>query len=99
MITGWRYGVPQRTDEELLDDYVHGDRPAFTELIGRYRNQLLHFLIRFLGSRTAAEDVFQEAFVQIHGGSSPGCSRSRPTRPATTTASTAVSPPCPCRPR
>ena len=66
MITGWRYAVPERTDEELLDDYVHGDRPAFTDLIGRYRNQLLHFLIRFLGSRTAAEDVFQEAFVQIH---------------------------------
>jgi RNA polymerase sigma-70 factor (ECF subfamily) len=66
MITGWRYAVPERTDEELLDDYVRGDRPAFTDLIGRYRNQLLHFLIRFLGSRTAAEDVFQEAFVQIH---------------------------------
>ena len=58
--------MPQRTDEQLLDDYVHGDRQAFAELIGRYRHQLLHFLIRFLGSRTAAEDVFQEAFVQIH---------------------------------
>lgn len=58
--------VDDRTDEALLDDYVHGDREAFTELIGRYRNQLLHFLIRFLGSRAAAEDVFQETFVQVH---------------------------------
>jgi RNA polymerase sigma-70 factor (ECF subfamily) len=66
MITGWRYAVPERTDEELLDDYLRGDRRAFSDLISRYRNQLLHFLIRFLGSRTAAEDVFQEAFVQIH---------------------------------
>ena len=66
MITGRRLTVPQRTDEQLLDDYVHGDRPAFAELIGRYRHQLLHFLIRFLGSRSAAEDVFQETFVQIH---------------------------------
>ena len=57
------------------------------------------FLIRFLGSRAAAEDVFQEAFVQVHlsadtfdrpAGSSPGCSRSPPTRPVTTTASTAA---------
>jgi RNA polymerase sigma-70 factor (ECF subfamily) len=58
--------VEQRTDEALLDGYVHGDRPAFAELIGRYRHQLLHFLIRFLGSRAAAEDVFQETFVQVH---------------------------------
>ncbi len=61
-----RTALDNRTDEALLDDYVHGDRPAFTELIGRYRNQLLHFLIRFLGSRAAAEDVFQETFVQVH---------------------------------
>jgi RNA polymerase sigma-70 factor (ECF subfamily) len=27
---------------------------------------LLHFLIRFLGSRAAADDVFQETFLQIH---------------------------------
>ena len=58
--------MPQRTDEALLDDYVHGDRPAIAELIGRYRHQLLHFLIRFLGSRPAAEDVFQETFIQVH---------------------------------
>jgi RNA polymerase sigma-70 factor (ECF subfamily) len=66
MIPDRRFAVPERTDEQLLSDYVHGDRPAFAELIGRYRHQLLHFLIRFLGSRSAAEDVFQEAFVQIH---------------------------------
>jgi RNA polymerase sigma-70 factor (ECF subfamily) len=66
MIWDRRVLVEERTDEALLDGYVHGDREAFTELIGRYRNQLLHFLIRFLGSRAAAEDVFQETFVQVH---------------------------------
>ncbi len=65
-MTAWRPAVDPRTDEVLLDDYVHGDRPAFTELIGRYQNQLLHYLIRFVGSRAAAEDVFQETFVQVH---------------------------------
>ena len=58
--------LEQRTDESLVGDYVEGDRAAFAELIGRYRHQLLHFLIRFLGSRHAAEDVFQETFVQVH---------------------------------
>jgi RNA polymerase sigma-70 factor (ECF subfamily) len=32
----------------------------------RYKNDLLHFLIRFVGSRAAAEDVFQDSFLQIH---------------------------------
>ena len=54
------------TDEALVAAYVGGDRAAFAELIGRYRDQLLHFLTRFLGSATSAEDVFQETFVQVH---------------------------------
>jgi len=35
-------------------------------LIDRYRDDLLRFLIRFMGDRQAAEDVFQETFLQIH---------------------------------
>jgi RNA polymerase sigma-70 factor (ECF subfamily) len=58
--------VDPRTDEDLLLAYREGDAPAFRELVSRYRNELLHFLIRFLGSRAAAEDVFQDAFLQIH---------------------------------
>lgn len=58
--------LDQRTDELLLRDYVQGETVAFQEVMGRYRNELLHFLIRFLGSRAAAEDVFQETFLQIH---------------------------------
>lgn len=34
--------------------------------MGRYRDDLLRFLIRFMGDRQAAEDVFQETFFQIH---------------------------------
>ncbi len=54
------------SDEQLLEAYLQGDRPAFQELMSRYSNELLHFLTRFLGSRAAAEDVFQETFLQIH---------------------------------
>ncbi|MHC5003153.1 MAG: RNA polymerase sigma factor [Planctomycetota bacterium] len=49
-----------------MSAYRDGDRSAFRELIGRYQNELLHFLTRFLGSRAAAEDVFQETFLQVH---------------------------------
>lgn len=58
--------MSERTDEMLLSDYRLGDPGALESLIRRYRNELLHFLIRFLGSRAAAEDVFQDTFLQIH---------------------------------
>ncbi len=56
----------KRTDEELLAAHIDDDRKAFPELMERYKNDLLHFLIRFVGKRAAAEDVFQEAFLQVH---------------------------------
>ena len=58
--------LAERTDEQLLAAHIEGDQNAFPELLERYRNELLHFLIRFLGSRAAAEDVFQDTFLQIH---------------------------------
>lgn len=58
--------LDQRSDESLLEAYMGGDRAAFRTLMGRYDNELLHFLTRFLGSRAAADDVFQETFLQIH---------------------------------
>lgn len=58
--------VDERTDEALLQAHLDGDRTAFRDVIERYQRELLHFLIRFLGSRSAAEDVFQETFLQVH---------------------------------
>lgn len=54
------------SDEELLHSYRDGDRKAFAELVQRYQRELFHFLVRFLGDRAAAEDVFQETFLQVH---------------------------------
>ncbi len=54
------------TDEQLLQAYRQGDRESFTALMSRYQRELFHFLVRFLGDRAAAEDIFQETFLQIH---------------------------------
>ena len=54
------------TDERLLELYLNGDLPAFKLLVERYQRELYHFLVRFLGNRASAEDVFQEAFLQVH---------------------------------
>jgi RNA polymerase sigma-70 factor (ECF subfamily) len=56
----------ERTDEQLLAEYRDGDKGAFGLLVGRYQRELYHFLVRFLGDRAAAEDVFQETFLQVH---------------------------------
>ncbi|MEM6313132.1 MAG: sigma-70 family RNA polymerase sigma factor [Planctomycetota bacterium] len=53
------------TDEELIERYRDGDKPAFDVLVGRYERELFHFLIRFLGNRASAEDVYQEALLQV----------------------------------
>ena len=58
--------VQERTDEQLLLAYRQGDRASFTQLMTRYQRELFHFLVRFLGDRAAAEDVFQESFLQVH---------------------------------
>ena len=55
-----------RTDEQLLAEYREGDRNSFAQLMARYQRELYHFLVRFLGDRAAAEDVFQETFLQVH---------------------------------
>jgi len=61
--------VPQsrvRTDEELVADYLDGDSGSFRALIERHHDPLIRFLNRFMGDRQAAEDVFQETFLQVH---------------------------------
>ena len=54
------------TDEELVAAHLRGHAQAFPILMERYRPELHGFLQRFIGSRAAAEDVFQDTFLQIH---------------------------------
>ena len=58
--------APGISDEQLLLRYTRGDVDAFEQLVRRYRRELFNFLARFVGDRTLAEDVFQEAFLQVH---------------------------------
>ncbi|MEE9404317.1 MAG: RNA polymerase sigma factor [Algisphaera sp.] len=54
------------TDESLMLAHRTGDPDAFEVLVRRYRPELFPFLIRFMSGRAAAEDVFQDTFLQIH---------------------------------
>jgi RNA polymerase sigma-70 factor, ECF subfamily len=65
-------GTPQApeaaeaSDEQLLAAYREGDAESFGVLVKRYERELYLFLVRFVGDRTLAEDIFQEAFLQVH---------------------------------
>lgn len=58
--------TPSVTDEQLLALCRSGNEPAFAQLMERYRLELFHFLFRFAGNRAAAEDLFQETFLQVY---------------------------------
>ncbi|MCC6907490.1 MAG: sigma-70 family RNA polymerase sigma factor [Phycisphaerales bacterium] len=58
--------MDQRSDEQLVQAYRMGEREAMEALVRRYQPELLGFLSRQLGNRAAAEDVFQETFLQVH---------------------------------
>jgi len=59
-------GERRPTDTELLQHHLDGDPDAFGMLVHRYRRELYNFLARFTGDPALAEDVFQEAFLQLH---------------------------------
>ena len=54
------------TDESLLAAHLRGDRAAFGELVRRYGDRVLGYLLRMTGNRDQAEDLFQETFKKVH---------------------------------
>ncbi len=53
------------TDEALFLQAVGGDLTAFDRLYARYERRLFGFLLRLLGDRAEAEEVFHDVFVQL----------------------------------
>jgi len=67
--------VETRRDEQLLADHLAGTAGAFDQLVARYADELYSFFVRFVGHRTAAEDLVQDTFLQVHlaaGSFDPG---------------------------
>ena len=56
----------QRPDKTLIDDHCQGSPTAFAELLRRYGDSVLGFLIKMTKSREQAEDLFQETFKRVH---------------------------------
>src|SRR5713226_7477355 len=52
------------SDEELVREARLGHREAFDELVHRFRDTMIAIAQQAIGSREAAEDVVQDAFLQ-----------------------------------
>lgn len=54
------------TDEQLLAEHLEGLPDRFELLVRRHSQELYRFLARFTGNGATAEDLVQEAFLQVH---------------------------------
>jgi RNA polymerase sigma factor (sigma-70 family) len=64
--TSDQLSLRERSDEELIVAHRSGDTAALRVLVERYSSELHGFLTRLVGTRAGADDVFQEAFLQVH---------------------------------
>src|ERR1700690_3481577 len=53
-----------KSDEELIADYLGGTAGAFDELTKRHLAGVYSFAARFVGSEAEAEDIAQDTFVK-----------------------------------
>jgi RNA polymerase sigma-70 factor (ECF subfamily) len=53
------------TDEQLMMRAARGEMDAFEELVRRHQDTAVGVAYRYLGNRTLAEDIAQEAFLKI----------------------------------
>jgi RNA polymerase sigma-70 factor (ECF subfamily) len=53
------------SDETLYLQLVAGDMAAFDELYRRYKRRLFAYIVRQVGDRSEAEDVYHEAFMAV----------------------------------
>jgi RNA polymerase sigma-70 factor (ECF subfamily) len=56
----------ENTDKSLIEAHRQGDPAAFGELVRRYGDSVLGYLIRMSRNREQAEDLFQETFKRVH---------------------------------
>ena len=57
--------MTDRADEELLRAYRGGDAGAFESLFERYRTPLFNFLLRRVGDRGRAEELYQDTWTKV----------------------------------
>ena len=55
----------KRDDEQLVAEYLSGNKTIFDEIVNRYLKSIYNFSYRLVGNDKEAEDITQEIFLKI----------------------------------
>lgn len=55
----------EKTDTQLIEDYLNGDKNVFDEIVNRYLKTIYNFVYRLVGNTKEAEDITQEVFLKV----------------------------------
>jgi RNA polymerase sigma-70 factor (ECF subfamily) len=55
----------QKSDQEIIIEYLEGDKNSFTEIVNRYLKLIYNFVYRLIGNEKVAEDITQEVFLKV----------------------------------
>lgn len=56
---------PEGEDQKDYQDFLNGDNLGFERLVLRYKDALIYFIHRYIKDITMAEDLAQDAFVEV----------------------------------
>ena len=62
---GRYYVIGKPGNEQLIERYRDGDASAFDVLYGRHKGNLFRYILRQCGSRSVAEELFQEVWMNL----------------------------------
>ena len=57
--------LKDKTDINLYKEFIDGSKEAFNEIVNRYRNTLILFILRYVKNVEIAEDLAQDTFVYV----------------------------------
>ena len=57
--------LKEKTDVELYNDFLNGNKEAFNEIVKRYRNTLILFILKYVKNIEISEDLSQDTFVYV----------------------------------
>lgn len=57
--------IMEKTDKQLIFDYLRGDENSFRDLIRRHLKSVYNFVYRLAGNAKDSEDITQEVFLKV----------------------------------
>ena len=54
------------TDEQLMKMFQEGDEHAYNQLVTKYKDRILNYIINFVGDYVSAQDLAQDTFLKVY---------------------------------